>query len=109
MASKTVITLVDDLDGSTDEVSTLDLGFDGVQYEMDLSAANQKALSDALARYLDAARKTGGRRKRGGGPQTTPVSADNQTIRSWAQANGVKVPSRGRISASVREQFEAAN
>ena len=106
---KIVTTIVDDLDGSTDGAKTVELTFEGVQYEVDLSAANQKALSDALARYLNAARKTGGRRGRGSGPQTTAVSTDNQSIRAWALANGIAVPSRGRISASVREQFEAAN
>ena len=109
MASKTVVTLVDDLDGSADDVNTVELTFEGVQYEVDLSAANQQALSDALARYLDAARKTGGRRRRGSALQTTTVSADSNTVRTWAQANGYKVSPRGRISGEVRDAFEAAH
>ncbi|WP_456238301.1 Lsr2 family DNA-binding protein [Microlunatus kandeliicorticis] len=30
-------------------------------------------------------------------------------MHEWAEANGIEVSSRGRISAAVREQYEAAN
>ena len=109
MATKTVTTMVDDLDGSTDGVETVELAVEGVQYRVDLSAANKQRLLDALAEYLSAASTTGGRRKRGSSAQPVAVSSDNATIRAWAQANQVDVPSRGRISAKVREQFDAAN
>ena len=109
MATKTVTTVVDDLDGSTDGVKTVELTLDGVQYQVDLSTANQRGLSDALAPYLRAAHTVGGRRKPGGAPRTTTIASDNATIRSWAQANGYQISSRGRVSAEVRRAFEEAN
>jgi len=109
MATKTVTTVVDDLDGSTDGVKTVELTVEGVQYLVDLSTANQQGLSDALAPYLKAAHKVDGQRKRGSASQTTTVDSDNATIRSWAQANGYQISSRGRVSAEVRKAFEEAN
>ena len=58
---------------------------------------------------MNVAHKVGGQRKRGSAPQATTISSDNTTIRSWAQANGYQVSSRGRVSAEVRKAFEEAN
>ncbi len=61
MASRTTVTLVDDLDGSEAE-QTVSFGLEGVDYEIDLSTAHAQALRDALAPYTAAGRRTGGRR-----------------------------------------------
>ena len=63
MASRTTVTLVDDLDGTEAEQSVL-FGFEGVDYEIDLSSVHAQALRDALAPYTAAARRTGGRASR---------------------------------------------
>lgn len=104
MAKKTVITMVDDIDG-TDAVETILFAVDGASYEIDLSADNAAALRDALKPYIDAGRKTAPRaRRRGSSAGATP-----REIRAWAADNGIDVPARGRIPASVQEQFHAAN
>jgi hypothetical protein len=64
MATRTTVTLVDDLDGGTAE-ETVGFGLDGAAYEIDLSAANAGELRSALERYVAAARRTGGRRSVG--------------------------------------------
>jgi hypothetical protein len=66
MASKTVIVFEDDVDGGKAD-ETVRFGLDGATYEIDLSDRNADRLRKALAPFLDAARKTGGRptRKRG--------------------------------------------
>lgn len=56
MARKTIITLVDDLDGS-EATATVAFGLDGRNYEIDLNDSNEAALRDALAPYVDNARK----------------------------------------------------
>ncbi|WP_299932970.1 Lsr2 family protein [uncultured Nocardioides sp.] len=56
VARKTIITLVDDLDGS-EAVTTVTFGLDGRNYEIDLSDSNEAALRDVLAPYVDGARK----------------------------------------------------
>src|SRR5829696_9711830 len=48
MASRTVLVLTDDTDGSEAQV-TVNFGLDGTQYEIDLSEANAKKLTGALA------------------------------------------------------------
>jgi len=107
MAQRVQVVLTDDIDG-TEGVETVGFSYSGIDYELDLSAKNAKKFHDNLQFYADHARRVGGRRRAGGGTKTTRLSSDNATIRAWAKANGIDVPARGRISSSVREQFEAA-
>ncbi len=103
-----MVTTFDDLDGSTDHVRTISLNFDGTSVELDLGEANYDKLAKAVEPYLKAGRKTpvqGGRRRT---EQARSTGTDTSAIRELAAKNGVAVSPRGRISASVREQFEAA-
>ncbi len=43
---------------------TIRFGLDGTEYEIDLSAGHAQALRDALARYVQAARRAGGSARR---------------------------------------------
>ncbi|HEX3647635.1 MAG TPA: Lsr2 family protein [Pseudonocardiaceae bacterium] len=111
MAQKVLVQLVDDLDGtSSSDISTVTFGLDGVTYEIDLNADNASNLRNHLADYIAAARRTGGRVRRGGTP--TGGSGRNreqtQAIREWAKKNGHEVSDRGRIPAAVIDAFEAA-
>ena len=78
MASKTITRLTDDLDGSTDE-RTVSFGWDGGQYEIDLSKKNIATFEKALAPYVEAARGIrtpgSGTRRRGAKPTTGAVPA----------------------------------
>ena len=115
MAQQTTVRFIDDLDGS-DASGTFDFSIDGRQYQIDLSDENAAKLRDALAPYIGAARKAGGR-GRGRAPRQTAVAVkstrsnrdETATIREWARANGHKVNDRGRISKSVMEAYQAAN
>lgn len=103
MARKTVVTLVDDIDGS-EAVETVEFSIDGTAYEIDLSADNATALREAFKPYLNAGRKTAGRAVRRGNTAGT----SSRVVREWATENGIAVPTRGRIPASVQEQYRAA-
>jgi hypothetical protein len=115
MAQQTTVRFIDDLDGS-DASGTFDFSIDGRQYQIDLSDENAAKLRDALAPYIGAARKAGGR-GRGRASRQTAVAEkstrsnrdETATIREWARANGHKVNDRGRISKSVMEAYQAAN
>jgi hypothetical protein len=107
MAQKVHITLEDDLDGG-DATETVTFGLDGRTYEIDLNDKHAKALRDALARYVGAARRSGGGRGTAA-KRRTQVGTSAREIRDWARSNGHKVPDRGRIPADVREAFEAAH
>lgn len=103
MAQKVDITLVDDLDGST-ATQTVPFGFNGTMYEIDLNDKNSEKLRKALMPYVEGARKVNGAAKR-----STKPSGEAKRIREWAQSQGMDVPDRGRVPASVREAYAVAH
>lgn len=107
MAQKVHITLEDDLEGG-DATETVSFGLDGKTYEIDLNDKNSAALRAALARYVGAARRSGGRATTAA-KRRTQMGTSAREIRDWARSNGHKVPDRGRIPADVRDAFEAAH
>lgn len=121
MAQKTLVMLVDDIDGGEAE-ETVAFSVDGASYEIDLSAPNASKFRDQLAPYVGAARKSGrggsgsgsggsgkaSSRSRSGGGGTASVDREqSQAIRSWAKSKGLKVSERGRIPANIVEQYHA--
>lgn len=115
MAQKVVVSLVDDLDGtSSDDITTVTFGLDGANYEIDLTGRNAGHLRDKLEDFVSVARRTGGRVKRSAlstGPATRPVADREQTraIREWARRKGLNVSDRGRIPAEVVSAFDEAH
>jgi hypothetical protein len=122
MAKKTLVQLVDDLDGSEAE-ETISFGLDGTSYEIDLNGEHAAALRDALAPYVGAARRTSGGAsgsgRRGGGRRASAGSGSGSTsttdrertaqIRVWAREQGLEVNDRGRIPSKVLQAYEAAH
>ena len=106
MATRTVTEFIDDVDGKP-AVETLTFGLDGVQYEIDLSPDNTVALREALAAYLQVARRTGGRRVPGRSVMVAS-QVDTKAVRVWAASNGIELKGRGRIPGHVVEQYRAA-
>ena len=133
MAERIVVQLVDDINGTelTDDTGErINFSVRGVDYQIDLSAANVAKFEKALAPYLDAATRVGGRRSRTQKPaEPSSRAAKNGTprgrakkagksastkeqlaaIREWAQDNGYDVAARGRIKADIVEAYHAAN
>jgi hypothetical protein len=106
MATKIAVALEDDLDGGPAE-ETLRFGIGGSEYEIDLSNKNAKAFRKDLAPFTGHARKAGrGQRRRPARPSS--ARAHSGDIRAWAKAQGIAVSDRGRIPASIVEQYEAA-
>jgi hypothetical protein len=113
MAQKVTVQLVDDLDGTAaEDISTVTFGLDGAAYEIDLTANNAAKLRNRLGNFVEAARRTGGRVKRGTSPMAAAPAANREhtkAIRDWARQNGYELSDRGRIPANVIEAFEAAH
>jgi hypothetical protein len=115
MAERIVRQLIDDIDGA--EIrdgggERVDFSYRGVDYQIDLSAANIAKLDKALKPYVDAAAKVraGGRVRRtksNGGGKSSPEQL--AAIRDWARKNGHDVADRGRIKAEIVEAFDAAH
>jgi hypothetical protein len=102
MASKVIVRLEDDLDGS-EAAETIHFSVDGVDYEIDLSKSNADKFRNSLGDYISHGRKVGGRTRRAGTGTTSLI--DNKSVRKWAEANGIEVSTRGRISQSVVDQY----
>ena len=109
MAQKIQTLFIDDLDGSTAE-GTVRFGLDGTEYEIDLNTGHAKELRDALARYVDAARRVGGsgRKPARRSSRGTASGLNTTEVREWARAQGIEVKDRGRVPADLVVKFKAA-
>ncbi len=103
---KITVALEDDLDGGPAD-ETVRFGLGGSEYDIDLSKKNATAFRRQLAPFIEHARKAGrGPRRR---PARSASSRERSgDIRAWAKDRGIAVSDRGRIPASVVEQYEAA-
>ncbi|KXK59932.1 nucleoid-associated protein Lsr2 [Micromonospora rosaria] len=118
MAKQIIQKLIDDLDGG-DADETVRFVLDGVQYEIDLSAAHAQQLRDAFAPYTAHGTKVGGggiangRAARSGttaGHSRGRASTDreqNKAIRDWAKKAGKDISDRGRIPQDVVNEYHA--
>ena len=105
MATKITVALEDDLDGGPAS-ETVRFGLGGAQYEIDLNKKNARAFRKKLTPFVEHARKAGPTQRRG--PARTASSRQRSAdIRAWAKATGLAVSDRGRIPASVVDQYEA--
>jgi len=109
VAQKIQTLLIDDLDGSAAE-GTVRFGLDGTGYEIDLTAGHAAELRDALARYVDAARRvsSSARRPTRGGRHGPAGDLNAVEVRQWARAQGIEVKDRGRVPADLIVKFRAA-
>jgi Lsr2 len=107
MATRTAVALEDDLDGGPAD-ETLRFGLDGSEYEIDLSKKNAKTFRNQLAPLVGHARKAG-RTQHRRSARTSPHRERSGDIRAWAKDKGIPVSARGRIPASIVEQYDAAN
>ena len=106
MAQKVTVVLEDDLTGGPAE-QTVRFAFDGTDYEIDLNAKNAAAFGKQLAPYIEHARKAGRAPARRPG-RTAAGRQRSGDVRAWAKEHGLAVSERGRIPASVVEQYQAA-
>jgi hypothetical protein len=109
MAQKVQTVFIDDIDGG-EAAGTVRFGLDGTEYEIDLSAANAEALRNALALYIDAARRAPGAPRRPGRARrrASATGADPTAVREWAKSQGIEVKDRGRVPAELVVKFKAA-
>jgi hypothetical protein len=115
VARKTVLELVDDLDGESAADESVTFSVDGDEYEIDLSAENAATLRGDLGHWVNHAGRTGGRPgtagpgRSGGSSRTVAYREQGNAVRTWAHSNGFEVSVRGRIPAAVQQAFDAAH
>ncbi len=99
--------LIDDVDGS-DAEETVYFAVGRQFYEIDLNAEHAKALREDLDKWTAHARKVRDLPVRiSKGPRPTGRTSDAATIRAWAATKGISMGPRGRIPATIREQYYA--
>lgn len=110
MASRTTISLVDDMDGSeAAETVTFELG--SQRYEIDLTAEHAAILRGIFGPYIEAARRLASSTPR-------PTRTDRRgsragdvepaAVRQWATENGLHVSPRGRLPQDLVKRFAEA-
>jgi hypothetical protein len=109
VAQKIPTLCIDDLDGTQAE-GTVGFGLDGTGDEIDLNAGHARALRQALARYVHAARRAGGGTRRPARSRRGARASGLNTaeVREWAKAQGIDVKDRGRVPAELVIKFKAA-
>jgi nucleoid-associated protein Lsr2 len=104
VAQRVTVTFEDDLNGGPAD-ETVRFAFGGAEYEIDLSTKNAAAFRKKLAPFIEHARQAG--RGQGRRPASTAASRQRSgDIRAWAKVHGIAVSERGRIPASVIEQYQ---
>ncbi len=105
MATRTIVSFIDDLDGS-EASETIHFGLDGTEYEIDVNEKNAKELRELLSPYIANARRLA----RNGKPyRRMNVGPDSKTVRAWALSQGLDCPERGRIPAAILAKYQAAH
>jgi hypothetical protein len=109
MAQITHVKLVDDLDGG-EAAESVAFSLDGKFYEIDLSDKHAAALRHAFAPFISSARRAGNGSKVASRQRMSMRPGrsreDTAAIRAWANANGLEVSTRGRISSTVLEAYQ---
>ncbi|GAA3991742.1 Lsr2 family protein [Thermobifida alba] len=104
MARKTIVQLIDDLDGSEAD-ETITFGIDGVTYEIDLSADHAEDLRAIFEAYVKAGRKVTNRSRRRGRAERV----DTRAVREWAREQGLEISERGRIPQHILDAYRSRN
>lgn len=110
MATKTIIQLVDDIDGTDiadGKGETVSFALDGTAYSIDLTKKNADKFRGLFQDYIAAGSKVGKAPK--GRSKATSTGPDPKDVRGWARDNGIDVPDRGRIPATVLDAYNSAN
>ncbi len=114
MATRIQHTVVDDLDGTDQNVGTYRFAFDGVEYEIDLADHNFDKFAAALRPYLAGARRLPKSRNDSTSRTTTGSTREPTAgaIRAWWAANPQPdlpaFKARGNIPHQVKAAFQAA-
>lgn len=111
MARKTVVKIVDDLDGTEledGEGVTVEFALDNTSYEIDLAHTNADKLRGAMDKYIAAARRTSSGKRGRRSLTRSATTPDPKAVRAWAKAQGIEMSPRGRVPADVVKEFQNA-
>lgn len=106
MARQVVEEILDDIDGSPG-AETVRFGYQGQDYEIDITPDRHKELADALSDLIEK-----GRRVRRDKPKVKTTRGksdlDLAEVRRWAAEHGIEVAARGRVPNNVLDKYRTA-
>lgn len=106
--------LIDDIDGSP-ATTTIEFGVGSKDYIIDLSEDNAAAFNEALAPYIEHARRARATKKKASRKSRSSSEAarikrqKNAEMRAWALDNGHTIAKRGQLSQDIVAAYEAAH
>lgn len=106
--------LIDDITGVPAD-TTIPFSVNGEDYIIDLSEANAAAFNEALAPYIEHARRapankrSNARKSRSSSAAARAKREKTAQIRAWATANGHTIAKRGQLSQDIVAAYEAAH
>ena len=106
--------LIDDITGVPAD-TTIPFSVNGKDYIIDLSEANAAAFNEALAPYIQHARRapankrSNARKSRSSSAAARAKREKTAQIRAWATANGHTIAKRGQLSQDIVAAYEAAH
>jgi len=108
MASRTIVTYVDDLSGEAG-ATTVQYGVDGGLREIDLAGDNLAEFKALIAKYDGHSRpvRPTHRVVHSGGRRARADKEQNAAIRAWAKREGKEVSDRGRIPQEIAEEYNS--
>lgn len=125
MATRTLITFIDDLDGNPieglagNDKPTVEFGLDGNTYEIDLRPEHADQLRNALSTYVTAATKVTTASRRGKSRSNAKATAATvprteldpapKVVREWARNKGIDVPATGRVPQRAYDAWHEAH
>lgn len=107
MSTRIIEEIIDDLDGTSDDVETVPFAFRGTAYEIDLGPENRAEFDRLMATYVDAARVI--ERPKTSKRPTAQGDPENAKIRAWARSQGLEIGDRGRIPEPYRVAYYAGH
>lgn len=106
--------LIDDITGVPAD-TTIPFSVNGKDYIIDLSDDNAAAFNEALAPYIEHARRapankrSNARKSRSSSAAARAKREKTAQIRVWATANGHTIAKRGQLSQDIVAAYEAAH
>jgi nucleoid-associated protein Lsr2 len=102
MARQILELITDDLNND-EGAEPIQFSYRGIDYELDLAERSQAKMDKALAPFIKAARKVGGRKR---SRSSSKSRNDLSSVRAWAREHGHAVSERGRIPAAALEAYD---
>lgn len=108
MAKKIIVSVESDVSGKS-PADTVAFGWDGYQYEIDLTDQEKEEFGKRFSDLIELSRVKGKRANGKPRPARSNLEASPATVQEWARSQGLDAPKRGRIPADIIDKFNSTD